>query len=114
MICAPRCVQSTPKVRAIPATCPSLSWAASNSMAIMCSHPRQLWLLHQEQGVEHDCFRERNRQNGLHQYLCGCAGIASHRGRGGHADETYADGCAERGQADGHISAKKAPSHCTS
>ena len=61
---------------------------------------RALALLHEEDGVEHDGFCEGNREDRLHQNLGRRAGIAPHGLGGLHADESHADGRAERRQAD--------------
>ena len=61
-------------------------------------------LRRQEDREEHDAFREGGAQNGLNQNLRRRAGIASHRFRSLHADETHADGRAERRQTDVNIS----------
>ena len=65
--------------------------------------------LHQEQGVEHDGFGEGDGQNRLDQDLRRRAGIASHRFRGLHADETHAEGRAERRQTDVQVSGQSLP-----
>ena len=79
MIWAIRCGQSTPKVLAI-----SLDLAAAllrhqseeRSRRVTCRAS-----LHEEEGVEHDRFREGDGQNRLHQNRRRRAGIASHRFR---------------------------------
>jgi len=88
MHCAPRCCQSTPKVRAICATWPSSPAAANKIKAFIVAvssvegaengrilRPHRWLLFHQEQGVEDDRFRKGNGQNRLHQNLRGRAGI---------------------------------------
>jgi len=62
---------------------------------------------HQEERVEHDGFRKGDGQDGLDQNLRGCAGIPAHRGGSRHADQTHADGCSHRGQADVDIATQK-------
>jgi len=78
MIWAPRWDQSTPNVLAICAICPPSSAVANNKarVFIVISHRCagtgciNGLLLHQEQGIEHDRFREGNRQDGLDQDFC--------------------------------------------
>jgi hypothetical protein len=68
--------------------------------------PRAWTLLtfRQVNGEEHDAFREGGAQNGLNQDRSRGAGIASHRFRSFHADETYTDRRAERCQTDMNVS----------
>ena len=54
----------------------------------------------EEERVEHDRFRERDRENRLHQNRSRRAGIAADRGSRAHADESDADGRAEGREAD--------------
>src|ERR1700720_4003836 len=63
-------------------------------------------LLHEEQSVEHDSFREGNGQDRLDQDFRRRAGIASHRLRSLHADEAHAEGRAKRRQTDVNVSAQ--------
>src|SRR5204863_4379354 len=69
--------------------------------------PRHLRLPHQEEGVEHDRFSERDGQDRLDQNLRCRARITSHCFRSFHADQTDSEGGAERGQANvkacGHV-----------
>ena len=63
--------------------------------------PRAKRLLRrQEDRKEHDAFRKRGAQNGLHEDLRGRAGITPDRFRSLHADETYAECRAQTGETD--------------
>src|SRR5439155_22679565 len=57
-----------------------------------------LFLLDQEKCVEHDRFREGNRQNLLHQNFRGCHRIASHGNRSPHPNQAHGNGRAKRCQ----------------
>src|ERR1051325_505008 len=101
---ARKCGQSTPKVRAIWATCPPSAPAAdSSSNAVMVVPPpgRPCGASPgQEQRVEDDGLREGDGQDRLHEDLGGGARIAAHGGGGGRPDQADADGGAEGGQTD--------------
>ena len=45
-------------------------------------------------------FRERDRENRLHENRGRRAGVAADRGCRRHADQTHADGCAKRRETD--------------
>src|SRR5215217_5473023 len=52
-------------------------------------------LLHEEQSVEHDRFRQSNRENRLHQNGSRRSWIAANRRSRAHTDQTDTDGRAE-------------------
>src|SRR5437868_15421962 len=97
MICAPKCGQSTPKVRAICATSSSAANNANMIKAFICEPAVPRPLPHQEQPIEDDRLSERDRQNGLNQNLRGRTGIAAHRSGCRCADHADAYGCSSRG-----------------
>src|SRR5207237_152775 len=112
-ICAMRWDQSTPKVLAISSTAPVTPPACAKitkSFIEFCTlffkpgaEPngcRAQQSVNEEQSVEHDGFGEGNGQNGLDQDLGRGAGIAPHRRRSSHSDQTHPHRCAERRQAD--------------
>src|SRR5262245_4614263 len=120
MICANRCGQSTPKVRAMSWTGPPSAAAASNTRLFIlknsgwapnewssAQHGRSwFWCLDQEERVEHDRFGKSDGQNGLDQDLRRRAGIAPDRFRGFHADEAYTKGRAQRRKTDVSVTRK--------
>src|SRR3954462_4804109 len=100
--------QSTPKVLAICEIWPSPPWAANKNKAIIEARPtRECLRFHQEQRIEYDRLGEGNGEDRLHQHLRRRARVAADRGRGGHADQSYADGGAHGGQADVDVSAEQ-------
>src|SRR3954470_4545255 len=98
MICAIRCGQSTPKVRATSATGFSPASARNKKWFITLSQELRVRSgsrsapafnqllsrrrLHEEQGIEHDGFREGDGQNRLDQDLRGRARIPTDGFRG--------------------------------
>src|SRR4029453_13131101 len=93
--CAAKWGQSTPNVAAIlstgppPASCCSIKASTRPSPS-----------LHEEQGVEHDGFRESNGQNRLHEDRCGCAWISSNCLGRFHSDEPHGQGGAQNRKRD--------------
>src|SRR5262245_43207609 len=110
--CAVRWGQSTPNVCAIcpigppPVSCCSIKAStlivapSSLADATAPARARIQSLLHEEQGVEHDGFREGDGQDRLHENRRGRAWISSNRLRCLHSDETYGQGGAQDRKSD--------------
>src|SRR3954469_12011681 len=105
MICAPRWGQSTPKVRAICATCPSPSAANKRKAIITVSLAGVRLGLNQKQSVKDDRFRKSDTQNGLDQYFGRCAGVAPDGDRCARPDQADTDRCACCRQTDMDVAA---------
>src|SRR5262245_7775134 len=91
IICANRCGQSTPKVRATSSICPP--WATANTAKASMALPNQ------EQRVEHDRFGEGDSQDGLDHDLRGRAGVPPDRDRRTLTNQSDADGRTQSCQA---------------
>src|SRR3954468_14471677 len=113
MICAIRCGQSTPKVRAISWTGPPPAPASAATIkkrfinrALLSVRARNepgfapaiYSTLHQEECVEHDGLGEGDGQNRLDQDLRRGAGVSSDGLGGFHADQSDAERRAQRSQ----------------
>src|SRR6478672_2784779 len=112
MTCEKKMRRSNPKVSPMSRAMPVRS--AAKSMCIIGTverarrmTPRPIELLHEEECVEHDRFREGDREDGLNQDRRRSARITADRRGGAHTDQTDANGGAQRGQTDvdaaGHL-----------